>query len=181
MARLIAKAPFEGLLPVEAGDVSVTEVDPGSVTFVQPLKGRAGAVSAALSEAVGAGLPGPGEVLTGRGARLLWCGPGQALVLGAAVAPGGAALVDQSDGWAVARIAGGDARQVLARLTPLDVRPSVLFEGRTARTLLGHMTAQVTPAGADAFEVMVFRSVAGTFVHDLRRAMDFVSGRAGIG
>ncbi len=181
MARLVAKTPFEGLLPMDAGAVSVTEVDPGAVTFIQPLKGKSGAVSAALSQAVGAGLPGPGEALTGREARLLWCGPGQALVLGARVAPEGAVVVDQSDGWAVARIAGGDARRVLARLTPLDVRASVFIEGRTARTLLGHMTAQITPVGADAVEVMVFRSVAGTLAHDLRRAMEFVAGRARIG
>jgi len=180
VARLIAKTPFGGLLPMEAGAVSVTEVDPGAVTFVQSLKGQAGTVSAALWQAVGAGLPGPGEALTGRGARLLWCGPGQALVLGARVAPEGAAVVDQSDGWAVARIAGGDARRVLGRLTPLDVRASVFGEGQTARTLLGHMTAQITPLGEEAFEVMVFRSMAGTLAHDFGRAMGHVAGRARI-
>jgi len=180
VARLIAKTPFGGLLPMEAGAVSVTEVDPGAVTFVQSLKGQAGTVSAALWQAVGAGLPGPGEALTGREARLLWCGPGQALVLGVRVAPRGAAVVDQSDAWAVARIAGGDARRVLARLTPLDVRTSVFGEGQTARTLLGHMTAQITPVGAEAVEVMVSRSMAGALAHDLGRAMGHVAGRARI-
>ncbi|MDJ1007966.1 MAG: sarcosine oxidase subunit gamma family protein [Paracoccaceae bacterium] len=182
MARLIAKGPFDGVLPLEEGAVRVSAVDPGPITFVRPLHGQDEAVSAALEKATGAALPAPGTVATGRSARALWCGPGAALVLGAAVEDlPGAAIVDQSDGWAVARVEGADASAVLARLTPLDLRPAGFGAGQTARTLLGHMTAQITPVGENAFEVMVFRSMAESFVHELRRAMGFVAGRARIG
>ena len=43
------------------------------------------------------------------------------------------------------------------------------------------MTAQITSVGPEGFEVMVFRSMAGTLVHDLSRAMGFVAGRGAIG
>ena len=102
------------------------------------------------------------------------------MLLGATVDLEGAAVIDQTDAYAVARLEGSDVREVLARLTPLDIRPGHFGTGRTARTLLGHMTAQITPVGPEAFEVMVFRSMAGTLVHDLTRAMGFVAGRAAL-
>lgn len=179
MAELIAKTPFDGLLPLTIGTLVVTEADPGPITLVQPL--RDARSRAALERALGGGLPGPGEAVARAAGRCLWCGPERALVLGAGVETEAAALIDQSDAWAVARIEGPDSREVLARLTPLDVRRSAFSEGRTARTLLGHMTAQITPVGPEGFEVMVFRSMAETLVHDLSRAMGFVAGRGAIG
>lgn len=181
MARLIAKTAFDDRLPMAIGDVVVTEVDPGPITFLQPLSGNVTSVSEALKRAIGTRLPEPGEALMGASARCLWSGPGQALVLGAEVEIAGAAAIDQTDGWAMARVAGPGAREVLARLTPLDLRPSAFAEGQTARTLIGHMTGQITPLAEDAFDVMVFRSTAGTLVHDLSRAMRFVAGRNRIG
>lgn len=179
MAELIAKTPFEGLLPLKIGTVVVTEVDPGPIVLVQPMRGAAS--RAALERALGGGLPGPGEAVARAGGRCLWCGPDRALVLGVELEAEGAALIDQSDAWAVVQIEGLGCREVLARLTPLDLRRSVFSEGRTARSLLGHMTAQITPVGPENFELMVFRSMAGTLVHDLSRAMRFLAGRRAIG
>lgn len=180
MADLVAMTPLDGLLPLRIGALDLSEVDPGPISFIQPARGQAAAVSNALEEQFGVGLPAPGRVTQGDGMRLLWFGPGQALLLGATVELEAAMIVDQSDGWAVARVDGPDARDVLARLTPLDTRASVFAEGQTARTLIGHMTGQITPVGPDAFELMVFRSMAGTLVHDLTRAAGFVAGRAAL-
>ncbi|MEL6209749.1 MAG: hypothetical protein AAFR44_06130, partial [Pseudomonadota bacterium] len=93
----------------------------------------------------------------------------------------GAATVDQSDAFAALRIEGSAARDVLARLTPLDVRAGLFVEGQTARSLIGLMTGQITPMAPDAFEVMVFRSMAGTLFHEVNRAAGFVAGRAALG
>lgn len=156
MVRLIATAPFEGLLPIEAEGTSVRALDPLPVTLVHDT----GDLVAGLE------FPGAGEISETVDGRLVWIGPGQALLIG--VEAEGGNLVDQSDAWAIARIEGPRAEAVLARLVPLDL--SGMAEGQTARTLLGHMTASISRSSG-GFEVMVMRSMAGTLVHDLERAI----------
>lgn len=181
MVELVATSAFDAALPIELGAMTLSEVDLGPVMFVQPLKGQAEAVSAALKSSLGVGLPGPGQALVGDAARALWCGPGQALVMGDCPDLPGAATVDQSDAFSTLRIEGAAARDVLARLTPLDVRAGVFEQGQTARSLIGHMTGQITPLASDAFELMVFRSMAGTLFHEVSRAAGFVAGRVALG
>ena len=178
MASLIPLTPCAGLLPAEIGGVRLEEVVPEAITSVAPLKGQEKAVSAALKEALGAGLPGPNRTVGKEGARVIWAGRGQAFLLGPPVAPEGAAVTDQSDAWAVIRIEGKAAEAVLARLTPLDLRASAFKRGHTARTLLNHMTCSLTRLGAQSFEIMVFRSMARTAVHELTEAMDAVAARS---
>ena len=79
--------------------------------------------------------------------------------------------VDQSDSWAVVRLQGDLAAEVLSRLTPLDLRPSVFKRGHTARSSLQHMNVSISCVGAQAFEIMAFRSMAQTLVDDLKTAM----------
>ena len=90
-----------------------------------------------------------------------------------------AVMVDQSDAWAVVRLDGTGAREVLARLTPLDLREGHFKRGHTARSELAHMPAAITRIGARAYQVMVFRAMAGTLVHEMRVAMQGVAARAG--
>ncbi len=178
MADLIALSPAEGLLPKTIGAVTLTEVDLGPVTLVAPFKGQKKATSDTLKAGTGVGFPNPCRML-GSDPRVLWCGKGQALVMGAKCPDlPGAACVDHSDAWACVRIDGQGVEDVLARLCPVDLRAATFKRGHTARTLIAHMTASVTRVGANAFEVMVFRSMAGTLVHDLTRAAEGVAGRA---
>ena len=88
-----------------------------------------------------------------------------------------AALVDQSDAWAVVRLEGEGAEDVLARLVPVDLRLVSFPMGATARSKIGHMSGSVTRVGEDAFWLMVFRSMAETLVHDLKSAMEAVAAR----
>jgi sarcosine oxidase subunit gamma len=88
-----------------------------------------------------------------------------------------AALTDQSDGWTVVQVQGAGGADVLARLTPLDLRPAVFKRGHTARSDLMHMAASITRTGDDTFMIMVFRSMADTLLHDLQRAMEGVASR----
>jgi sarcosine oxidase subunit gamma len=90
---------------------------------------------------------------------------------------GHGALTDQSDGWTVVQLQGAGAADVLARLTPVDLRHAVFKRGHTARTDLMHMAASITRTNDDAFMIMVFRSMAGTLLHDLQRAMEGVASR----
>ncbi len=171
MVKLIAKSPCDGLLPVTHGSLTLAEIDYGAITSVAPFKARDKEVSAALKDAMGAGLPGPNRALGRSDARVVWSGLGQALVLGPAVAPKGAAVVDQSDAWACLALDGDGAADVLARLTPLDLRDGVFKRGHAARSLLGHMTCLFLRTGTARFEMLVFRSMAGTAVHELSEAM----------
>lgn len=175
MAKLIPSLATEGRLPLEIGAVVLEDAQPEAITWLAPFNRKKSAVTRALG-----GFPGPGEVLEVRAGRALSVGPGQALILGAPVICDGAAVVDQSDGWTVVALDGADARAVLARLTALDLRDAALPEGGTARTLLGHMTASITRTGAYRYELMVFRSMARTLLHEVERAMRHVAARNAI-
>ena len=170
MARLVARTPCEGLLPVTAGSVTLSEVVPEAITSVAPLADQRTAVSVVLEAAIGAAFPEPGR-WTGTETRIVWTGPDQAMVMGPRIAPEGAAVTDQSDAWAVVRIDGEGAEAVLARLIPIDVRRAHFPRGHAARTMLHHMTCTLLRVGDDVFEIMVFRSMAATAVHHLETAM----------
>lgn len=180
MAKLVALTPCTGLLPKTIGGFELTEVDAGKITSVMPFAGQDKATSAALKDAIGLGFPAAGRMV-GTGLRVVWCGKGQALVMGGDCPDlQGAAVVDQSDAWAIVRIEGQGVEDVLARLVPVDLRRTQFKRGHTARTLIGHMTGSVTRVGAAAFEVMVMRSMAATLVHDLTEAASGVAARAAL-
>lgn len=181
MASLIEKMPCDGLLPRVAGGVTLSELSNARITSLAPLKGKSRAVGAAL-KAVGLGWPGPGQSKTVGSASILWTGMDQAFLIGAdpGALEGLAALTDQSDGWARMRLSGPGAEQVLTRLVPLDLRPSVFAEGQMARTSLNHMIMILLRSGAGSFDIMVFRSMAGSAVHELGQAMEAVAARAAL-
>lgn len=175
---LTATTPCAGLLPLTIGTLTLTEVDPGHLTAIAPDKG----LGAALQSAHGLDLPGPGQTNGSDTARAIWFGRAHILLMGPAPDPAladHAALTDISDGWAVVRLEGAGAADVLARLTPIDLRAHMFQPGHTARTELFHMQASITRLQADVFLIMVFRSMARSLVHDLKTAMEGVAARAG--
>ncbi len=173
MASLIARSPAADLVPLEIGTCGLRETDVGAITWVAPF-------GDAKDIAPGLAMPKPGESTSNSDTRAIWFGAGQALVLGNPVWPDDAALADQSDGWTILALTGDDARTVLARLTPLDLRDTAFPRDATARTLVGHMTASLTRIGENTYEIMVFRSMAATLVHELTRAMTHVAARAAL-
>lgn len=190
MVELAAKTPLAGLVPVTLGGATLIEADLGRLTSVAPYCGQDRALAAALRAAHGIAAPGPGRVAGQIGARIAGQGEAAAIWFGhrlfllAGPAPdetlaAHAALADQGDGWACARLEGRGAAQVLARLTPLDLRPGVFRRGQTARTDLRHMAASITRLGDEDFLILVFRAFARTLVHDLRQTMQGVAARGG--
>lgn len=179
MAELDASTPFEGLLPLRHGAVEATEWHPGSITSVAPLKGQAAAISQSLEAGVGLGLPPVGRWEAGNDATLVWAGLDQWFLLGPKPpALPGAAITDQSDAWACATLAGPRARDVLARLAPIDLRDGAFAPGHAARTMLGHMACVLLRLEDERYGIMVFRSMAGTAAHELDRAMRMDAARA---
>lgn len=182
MAELIAKTPCAGLLPVSAGGVTLSEVEAGAMTSLAPFKEQEKALSEALKAEHGVAFPEVNRATGKEGLRAVWFGQGQAMLIGpAADAALGklAAMTDQSDAWAVVRLEGVGSEDVLARLVPVDLRAVAFGEGHTARTMLGHMMVSVTRVGTHAFQIMAFRSMAKTLVHEIETAMKGVAARGG--
>lgn len=179
MVELKAKSAFEGLLPVHASGVKLETFDVGHMTSLSPL-GDASDFAQALKTAHGIAVPGPNRSTSKEGVRCIWFGLREVMLIGPA--PDAAlvkcaAVVDQSDGWAVAEISGAGIEDVLARLVPVDLRASVFKRGHTVRTQLQHMNASLTRLGPDRIMIMVFRSMSATLVHELKGAMDVVAAR----
>ena len=177
MVELKAQTPFGELLSLHIGDMTVAARDLGQLTVLGVFD-RAG-LSDALEAAHGLALPDPLRSTAKGDARCLWFGRDEALLVG--VAPGEAlrkhaALVDVSDGWAVAELQGSGAEDVLARLAPVDLRDSVFEPGDTLRSQLRDMPASITRTET-GFLLMVYRSMAATLVQELRRAMEAVASR----
>lgn len=176
MPELIAKSALEGRSLTLDG-VTLAEVDTGPVTSIAVYPGQAKAVAKGL-KALGLVMPEPNSFSEKKGARIVWTGRDQAFLMGVdAPALEGAALTDQSDGWAVLALSGAGGAEVLARLVPMDLRLGAFPVGRVARTQVNHMNAVILRTGDDMVQVMVFRSMARTAWHELETTMHMVTAR----
>ena len=177
MVDLVAKTPCAGLLPLTHGDITLRELNYGAVFSVSPFNGKSAAVSKALQQSIGAGLPDIGRVLAGASGEVIWTGQGQYFVRAVKLPKLPAAISEQSDGWACVALEGEGAFDVLARLCPLNMR--TMEEGDVARSLVGHMSAIII-IRSDGVDLMVFRSMAATLVHELDRVMRSVNAQRGL-
>jgi len=183
VVELSANSPCAGLLPIAVGACTLSEVAFASMTLLSPYKGKEKPLGAALKAAHGMAFPAPNRSHGKAGARCVWFGRGQGMLIGPTPDKSlarYAAVVDQSDGWAVVRLEGGGAVDVLARLTSLNLRASRFKRGQTARSELHHMLVSITRVGNQVFDIMAFRSMAKTLVHDLEGAMVSVAAQ-GVG
>ncbi|MCB1390885.1 MAG: sarcosine oxidase subunit gamma [Rhodobacteraceae bacterium] len=162
-------------LPLTIGTTTLSAFDPGPVASIAPYPGRD--LSSALAPLR---FPRPGEVVDDGNRRLIWAGRAMAFLTGGAAPDlaGLAAVTDQTDGWAWAKLEGRMASAVLARLCPLDLRPAAFPVGTSARSTLQHLPALLVRVGDEAFQLASFRSMAGTLVHEIAAAMKNVAARA---
>jgi heterotetrameric sarcosine oxidase gamma subunit len=178
--ELIAKSALEGHGALALGGITLAEVALGPITSIAVLPGGAKAVAKGLKP-FGLAMPAPNSFAEKAGARLVWTGRDQAFLVGVEPrAIEGAAVTDQSDGWAVLALSGLGAVDVLARLAPMDLRLSAFPVGRAVRSGLNHMNAVILRTGDYAFEIMVFRSMARTAWHEIAQAMETVAARASL-
>jgi heterotetrameric sarcosine oxidase gamma subunit len=177
--ELIAKSALDGQ-SLTLGAVTLNEVTVGPITSIAVFPGGAKATAKGL-KTLGLSIPLPNRFAEKNGARIVWTGRDQAFLVG--VPPPvleGAALTDQSDGWAVLGITGTGAVEALARLVPVDLRLAAFAVGRAVRTQVNHMNAVILRTGDYAFEIMVFRSMARTVWHELEHVMQVLAARAGL-
>lgn len=88
------------------------------------------------------------------------------LALVAALRPLGAAI-DQSHGRVRIRVEGAAVERMLAKGTAVDLDARAFPVGRSATTLIGHVSVHLTRVGTNAFEIMVLRGFAESLWQDL--------------
>lgn len=179
MAELKSSNPIAASLPLSIAASRLEALEPGSLTSISPLEGLE-KLREAFEAAQGFALPEPGKSSTSGNARCLWFGRSEFLLVGPVPDAGvakTAAIVDQSDAWYAVALSGASAEDVLARLVPLDIRQPSFPVGATARTQLQHMNVSLTRLDQNRFMILAFRSLAGTLVHDLKRAMEGIAAR----
>ena len=144
-----------------------------------------------LSQAVGLGLPHhPSQCPTGQDRRVVWAGPDDWFVLGAAgtqdslmqtlrqaAGPRHCAVTDVSSGYAVLGLSGAVVREVLAQGCPLDLDPRVFGEGHSAGTHFFKASVWLWRTGAHEFELLV-RSSFAAYVETLLERCTVECGRA---
>lgn len=180
MADLTARSPA-GLAPFTLGTVALREAEMGPITALMPYRGKEAALSNALEAHHGLRFPAPNRMTKGDGCRIAWSGLDQAFLFGtrphADLAQHGA-VVDQSDAWTHLSLDGADVEDVMARLVPVDLSIGSFPVGTAIRSSIGHMSALILRRAPDGMDMLVFRSMAGTALHDLDRAMRAVAARA---
>jgi sarcosine oxidase subunit gamma len=174
--ELIAKPALE-VAPLTKAGITLAPHDPGPITALAVLPGGDKALAKGL-KSLGLSFPDPGAFTASGAARLVWTGRDQAFLMGVAPpALDGAAVIDQTDGWAGFRLSGPGIPDALARLVALDLRDAAFPVGRVARSGLNHMSMILIRPEAQAFEIYVFRSMARTAWHELAEVLDRLEAR----
>lgn len=128
------------------------------------------------ADALGMALPGPGAAIRTGEFDALWIQP-QAWLLIAPSGPEGAfaaritalaadrgAVIDQTHGRTVFRIAGPGARDLLARGCRIDLHPRAFGPGRVAATIIAQIGCIIHQRDdAPSFDLIVPSTLAGSF------------------
>lgn len=176
MPDLIAK-PSLGYAPHTVAGTTLAESALTRITAIAPYPGQGAALTKGLKP-LGLGFPAPNTAQTKGEAEIVWTGRDQAFLIGVAAPEGlAAAVTDQSDAWVTLTLIGPQARAVLARLVPLDLRAAA--KGQAFRAGLNHMPLILIVDGPEAFRLMTFRSMAATAWHEVAEAMAMVAARLG--
>ena len=181
MPELPRHSPLEGALregrygarPLDDPSVVIAERRGLSLVQVMARRGR----EQALAERLGLD-PVAGRASATSVGTALWLAPGAWLIVADGLEDGalyrnlreqlqdGAAVIDQSHGRAVLRLAGPRARDVLAKGCPLDLHPRVFRPGMCAQTVIeqvGVLLHQIDDH--PTYDVYVFAGYGVDFLH----------------
>ena len=131
------------------------------------------AMGKALRDVIGADVPGQRQIVEGDKGKVAWMSPDELLVicdhaaaedivtaLNAALQGAHALVVNVSDARAVFKVSGAAAREVLAKLAPVDLAPGAFEPGMMRRTRMAQVAAAFWMNADGSFEIICFRSVA---------------------
>ncbi len=161
-----------------SGIANVTELDlAGMITLRGDLTRPK--MKAAVKTAAGVGMPKPNTIEMTDGAGAAWMSPDELLLLvpypevsdrlGRATDTLGnehSLAVDVSDARALFSVSGPRAREVMAKLAPVDLSKEAFHPGMFRRTRMAQVPAAFWMADEATFHIICFRSVA-QYVFDL--------------
>ena len=173
MVELLEDDPLS-VLPLDKGGVRVEAVRIERLTSLAPFQAQEIAVSAALKQATGIGLPEPGRSEVQGTVEVFWTGRSQWFLSGTEAPVLNAAVADQSDAWVCVRLQGPSVGDMMARLTPLDF--DAMLVGDAARSTVFHMHAIILKK-SDSVELYVFRSFSKTLIEELEQVMGHLDAR----
>ena len=183
MPELAARSGLEHLvlagragMPTDNPGVTVTLVQDRALAMIIARKGRVAELR---------NLPTEPRICMVGGISFVWAGPGRWLAMAQRISAAAllkqmreqfaelASVIDQSDARILVRLAGPNARDVLAKGVLIDLHPRAFAVGDAALTSIGHVRAhfwqtEVTPA----YEIAVMRSYAAAFWHWLMHSAD---------
>jgi len=143
------------------------------------------ALARAVQSVAGCAMPAPNQISGSTAQGAAWMSPDELVLFAppadvtAACAQVGEALTgthhlcaDVSSARVIFTLTGADARDVLAKLTPADLRPAAFGPGSFRRTRVGQVAAALWQDGEHSFGLMCFRSVAGYMQGLLQTSID---------
>ncbi|WP_170472877.1 sarcosine oxidase subunit gamma [Ruegeria arenilitoris] len=158
-------ASYDGIAKVEESGLQ------GMITVRGNLSDKV--LAKAVKDATGQKVPGQREAFVEGDTGVCWMSPDELLVLvpyaelNAKLAAMTDALsgvhalaVNVSDARAVFRVSGNSAREVLAKLAPVDLSPEAFQPGQIRRSRLAQVAAAFWMDDTDTFRVVCFRSAA---------------------
>lgn len=146
----------------EPAQVFLADGGPQGIVQIAAWPDTAAAVADGLQLALGTAPPSVANRWTGAAdtARLVWTGPHRWWLVTpdpvmaeraiAGLAPGQATLSEQGAGRSLLRVTGPAARDLLAKLCPLDLHPDTFPADGAAGTVLHHVSVWLTTADAGA-------------------------------
>ena len=155
-----------GLIGPGGPGVRLTERRLASLWLVAGWPDRLGAAGAVAAEAAGvSAAPGPGASATGPGGTLMrveplkWLLASEEETARPELASADGTVLELGHARTAIHVSGPRARDLMARMVPLDLRPDRFPEGSVAGTVMHHVAVTVL-ARDDGFDILSLRSHA---------------------
>ena len=175
---IVKESPLDGA-EHEFEGVSISEVVDQSLVMVAMPNGKADEIEAAMGKSCGLSLPAMGQSTQSSDASVtLWrlqksqvlayytyAGDDAEANIAERFNAPSAYYTDQSDTWAMIRVTGERSRDVLERICPIDLEPSVFTVGSVSRTIMEHIGTIIYRDGDDSYVLLTMRSFGRSMLH----------------
>ncbi|MCU9840547.1 hypothetical protein OEZ49_22630 [Ruegeria sp. WL0004] len=180
----LQKTPACGnTLPARFGDCRATEAEARHITSLAPRNGQRQALSDALREDFGFGLPERGAVHAANGGFVCPFGHAHYLMVSdrsVEQLASFAHMTDQSSAWVTVELVGTSATEILARLAPVDLNPGAFPVNSILQTEVARIHAILIRFGLMEFRIMAPRSMAKSLAREVTRAARNVESRRNV-